>query len=64
MGHEDPFPARRLSARYVIRQETFAGTHGNGRDAPKPALRLSWVVRVKPTPNHAFKMGLMNGRKG
>ena len=26
-------------ARYVIRQETFAGTHGNGRDAPIPAVR-------------------------
>jgi hypothetical protein len=34
-GHEDPFPPPALCARYVIRQETFAGTHGNGRDAPK-----------------------------
>jgi hypothetical protein len=25
-------------ARYVIRQETFAGTHGNGRDAPKAVI--------------------------
>ena len=33
-GHEDQFPLPRLSARYVIRQETFAGTHGNGRDSP------------------------------
>jgi len=34
-GHEDTFPRPRLSARYVIRQETFAGTHGNVRGAPK-----------------------------
>jgi hypothetical protein len=45
MGHEDPFPPPRLSARYVIRQETFAGTHGNGRDAPIAAVPRS---RVKP----------------
>ena len=37
-GHEDAFPRPRLSARYVIRQETFAGTHANGRDAPKAAV--------------------------
>ena len=35
MGQEEPFSPLTLSARYVIRQETFAGTHGNGRDAPK-----------------------------
>jgi len=35
LGHEDPFPPPELSAFYVIRQETFAGTLGNGRDAPK-----------------------------
>jgi hypothetical protein len=34
-GHEDPFAPPRLSARYVVRQETFAGTRGNGREAPK-----------------------------
>jgi hypothetical protein len=39
MGHEAQFSPPTLSARYVIRQETFAGTHGNGRDAPIPAIR-------------------------
>jgi hypothetical protein len=34
MGHEEKYSPLTLSARYVIRQETFAGTHGNGRDAP------------------------------
>ena len=29
-GHEEHFSSPTLSARYVIRQETFAGTHGNG----------------------------------
>jgi hypothetical protein len=33
-GHEEQFSPPTLSARYVIRQETFAGTLGNGRDAP------------------------------
>jgi hypothetical protein len=35
--------------RYVIRQETFAGTHGNGRDAPQPAVGAREVERVKTT---------------
>ena len=38
-GHEEQFSPPTLSARYVIRQETFAGTHGNGRDAPKAVVR-------------------------
>jgi hypothetical protein len=38
-GHEEQCSPPTLSARYVIRQETFAGTHGNGRDAPKTAVR-------------------------
>jgi hypothetical protein len=38
MGHEDQFLPPKLSARYVIRQETFAGTHGDGRDAPIPVV--------------------------
>ncbi len=46
LGHEDPFPPPELSASYVIRQETFAGTHGNGRDAPIPALHGS--ARLDP----------------
>jgi hypothetical protein len=39
MGHEEQFSPPTLSARYGIRQETFAGTHGNGRDAPTADLR-------------------------
>jgi hypothetical protein len=36
---EDTFPRPRLSACYAIREKTFAGTHGNGRDAPISAVR-------------------------
>jgi hypothetical protein len=39
-GHEDAFPRPRLSARCRFSQGTFAGTWGNGRDAPKAADRL------------------------
>src|ERR1700739_3280875 len=39
MGHEDAFPRPRLSARCRFSQGTFAGTRGNGRDAPKPDTR-------------------------
>ena len=38
-GHEDQFPPPRLSAGCGFRKETFAGAHGNGRDAPIPDLR-------------------------
>ena len=38
MGHEDAFPRPRLSARCWFSQGTFAGTWGNGRDAPKSAV--------------------------
>ena len=31
-------------------ERTFAKASGNGEDAPKPAVRLSWVDRVKPDP--------------
>jgi hypothetical protein len=33
-GHEDAFPRPRLSVRCRFSQGTFAGTLGNGRDAP------------------------------
>lgn len=32
-------PLCRLNARSVIRTETFAGTRGNGQDAPFPVVR-------------------------
>jgi hypothetical protein len=50
------------SARYLIRQETFAGTPGNGRDAPEAvATRLSYseagrrskpVIYAESSGNH------------
>jgi len=39
VGHEDPFPPHRLNARCPLSKETFAGTRGNGRDAPISAIR-------------------------
>src|SRR5215467_2739762 len=49
LGHEEWFPPPRLNGRCRFGQATFIGTHGNEQDAPKPAARLSWVERVKPT---------------
>jgi hypothetical protein len=40
MGHEDAFSRPRLSARCRFNQETFAGTRGNGEDAPKAAISV------------------------
>jgi hypothetical protein len=39
MGHDDAFPRPRLSARCRFSEGTLAGTRGNGRDAPIPAVR-------------------------
>jgi hypothetical protein len=41
MGHEDAFLRPKLSARCRFSQGTFAGTWGNGRDAPKATIRAS-----------------------
>jgi hypothetical protein len=49
MGHEDAFPRPRLSARCRLSQGTFAGTRGNGRDAPIVVLAES-----EPAPQLAF----------
>jgi putative transposase len=38
VGHEDAFPRPRLSDRSRLGEATFAGTRGNGRDAPIPDL--------------------------
>jgi hypothetical protein len=46
LGQEDEFPPPRLSACYVIREKTFAGTHGDGRDAPISAIGLPVRQRV------------------
>src|SRR5215469_2170122 len=37
-GHEERFPPSRLNGRCRFGQATFTGTHGNERDAPKPAV--------------------------
>jgi hypothetical protein len=39
-GHEDLFRPPRLSAGYRLGKPTFAGTQGNGQDAPRAALAL------------------------
>ena len=39
LGHEDAFPRSRLSDSCRFSQVTFAGTRGNGRDAPEADLR-------------------------
>src|SRR5712671_4600623 len=44
VGHEDAFPRPRLSARSRFSQGTFAGTRGNGRDAPIPAVAPMTIV--------------------
>jgi hypothetical protein len=49
LGQEDQFPPPRLSACYVIREKTFAGTHGNGQDAPIPDARRGEVPRTAST---------------
>jgi hypothetical protein len=49
MGHEDAFPRSRLSARCRFSQGTFAGTRGNGRDAPIPAIRRTAIEPPVPT---------------
>jgi hypothetical protein len=38
-GHQGRFALASLSAGYEFRKETIAGTHGNERDAPIPAVR-------------------------
>jgi hypothetical protein len=49
-GHEDAFPRPRLSARNRFSQGTFAGTRGNGRDAPLPAIHHAITIgEVRPT---------------
>src|SRR6266851_6097928 len=50
-GHEERFPPPTLSGRRRFSQGTFAGTRGNGRDAPIPAVRMTTgSARVDPKP--------------
>jgi hypothetical protein len=46
VGQIERLPPPRLSARYVIRQETSAGVRGKGRNAPIPAVRLTTTSRL------------------
>ena len=48
-GHEEQFSPPTLSARDVIRQETLAGTHGNGRDALIPDARKGGLPPANST---------------
>ena len=44
LGHKDQFPPLRLSARSLLGQATFAGTDGNGEEAPKLDISVKAVV--------------------
>jgi hypothetical protein len=44
MGHEERFRPLSLSGRCRLGEATFAGTRGNGRDAPKPDIRLETIL--------------------
>ena len=59
MGHEEQFSPPTLSARYGIRQETFAGTHGNARDAPIPDLPVLAPERGGSTQSGRSCRGLI-----
>jgi len=48
-GHEDALLGPRLNARCRFSQGTFAGTWGNGRDAPKAVIPLAIVCGVEAT---------------
>ena len=39
-------------------QQTFAGTHGNGRNAPKPAVRLTAMERPGSDPEPTLEREL------
>jgi len=48
VGYEDAFPRPKLSARSRFSQRTFAGTHGNGRGAPKRSAAAARPARYTP----------------
>ena len=45
LGHKEQLPPPRLSDCCRFGQETFAGAHGNGRDAPISAVRHGAIKR-------------------
>jgi hypothetical protein len=58
VGHEDAFPRPRLNARCRFSQGTFAGTRGNGRDAPLPAIQ-SRIPRCRERPDTLSRVRLL-----
>src|SRR5262249_22779542 len=50
LGHEERFPPPRRNGRCRFGQATFIGTHGNERDAPKPARRWTAIGTRESTP--------------
>jgi hypothetical protein len=54
VGQEDQFPPPRLSACYVIREKTFAGTHGDGRDAPITVIPETTIEPSSSAPKETF----------
>jgi hypothetical protein len=72
LGHLEAFRSRQLNAGSVIRKPTFAGTHGNGRDAPKPVIELtavellegdSWRT-IRMQQRAVLRLGTERARKG
>src|SRR5215469_14357836 len=53
-GHEERLPPSRLSGRCRFAQETFAGTHGNGQDAPKAAIWTRGIGLAAVNPKLPF----------
>ena len=49
-----------MSARCQFSQGTFAGTRGNGRNAPIPAVRAATIGRLKSTQTGHDRLGLFN----
>ena len=73
VGHEDQFPPPRPSVRHRFGEPTFAGRHGNGRDAPilavgtdQPAEQIADVREIKQIARngHAFVGGFRFRRLG
>jgi hypothetical protein len=53
MAHEDVFTPPRLSTGYRLDKPAFAGTQGNGRDAPKAVHPAN--PRVLTAPKRVFR---------
>jgi hypothetical protein len=56
-GHEDQFPPPRLSGRCGFGEGTFAGTRGNGKDAPRADVRRAFPKRPPATLWRPFVSG-------